>query len=153
MFWISPQWQSEAVEVLSRETVKFTYSWTKFTEPPWLPACLPPSPATATVTVCPRPPKKSQLISPNAKKQITTIHSFWYYLHFSLKLLYTNLLILYNIDFPRREIMLIRISEGFTHDPIFTFELCQSDKGNMSPLSCYCILSGLRVKQQRCPNL
>lgn len=30
--------------------------------------------------------------------------------------------------------MLIRISEGFPHDPIFTFELGQSDKGNISPL-------------------
>lgn len=67
-------------------------------------------------------PKQKTAHFTNAKKQMTTILSFWYYLHFSPQLLYTDLLILYNTAFLR-EIMLIRISERFTHDPIFTFAL------------------------------
>lgn len=85
----------------------------------------PPSPCTTTLTLCRDDiwdPKQKTAHFTNAKKQMTTILSFWYYLHFSPQLLYADLLILYNTDFPR-EIMLIRISERFTHDPIFTFAL------------------------------
>lgn len=145
MLWISLQWQFKAVVVLSRETVSLPRTGQHSPNLLFFLHLIP------VVTSNP-----SQFISPSTKNQIKedgrTILSFWYYLHVSFKLLYTNLLIPYNIDFSRREIMLIRISEGFPHDPIFTFELCQSDKGNMSPLSCYCVFyHGLWVKG--CPNL
>lgn len=151
MLWISPQWQFKAVMVLSRENVSLPRTGQY---PPSLWLSLPYSPppnSSGDLRTKARSFHQTQRNKSRRTKE--TVLSFWYYVHFSLKLLYTNLLILYNIDLSRREIMLIRISEGFPHDPIFTFELCQSDKGNMSPPSCYCIFSGLRVKVQRCPNL
>lgn len=117
MLWMGPQWRSKAAEVLTRKTVSLQ-SWTTLIESPksLLPLHAP------LHWHCIWDPKQKTAHFTNAKKQMTTILSFRYYLHFNPWLLYTDLLILYNTDFPR-EIMLIRISERFTNDPIFTFAL------------------------------
>lgn len=50
---------------------------------------------------------------------------FWRCLHFSLRLLYTNLLILYNIDFSRRDMMLMDLWRISTWSYIYFWTLSE----------------------------